>query len=384
MGELAIPWYTPTLKQVRQMNRDNVTAFLSGAMLVPNSVLRVMSDAMAGLARLVLEYIDWLSLQLLPDTAETEWLDRHGQIWLVNSDGTIGRKQATLAEGTVNATGTIGAIIPNATTLTSGVDQVQYEVTAQTFVSDGPTPVPVRALDGGAVSNRSPGDILSFDTLLTDVDGETVVVSVDGGADPETDDQLRARVLLRIQQPPMGGDAKDYVQWTLAVPGVTRAWSYPNEMGIGTVTVRFMMDDLRASAGGFPTADDIAAVTEYLATVRPVAIKDFFVVAPIAYPIDHHISNLQPDTAATHAGAQDRLLVAFLTQAIPGSTWYREWSSTAIASATGITAFDLSLTLPRTSTDMPHVPMPYPGYMPVLGNLFFVDSLVPAPAPAPQ
>jgi uncharacterized phage protein gp47/JayE len=369
------------------MMRDNVTAFLSGAMLVPNSVLRVMSDAMAGLARLVLEYIDWLSLQLLPDTAETEWLDRHGQIWLTNSDGTIGRKQATLAEGTVNTTGTLGAVIPNATTLTSGSEQgqIQYEVTAQTFVSDGPTPVPVRALDGGSVSNRSPGDILTFDAFLSGVDSETVVVSVDGGADPETDDELRARVLLRIQQPPMGGDAKDYIQWTLAVPGVTRAWSYPNEMGIGTVTIRFMMDDLRASSGGFPTANDIAAVKEYLDSVRPVAIKDFFIVAPIAYPIDHHISNLSPDTAATHAGAQDRLIEAFLTQAIPGTTWYREWSSTAIASASGITAFDLSLTLPRDMTDLPHVLMPYPGYMPVLGNIFYPDTIVPPPlAPAPQ
>jgi uncharacterized phage protein gp47/JayE len=236
----------------------------------------------------------------------------------------------------------------------------------------------VRALDGGSVSNREPGDILSFDALLTGVDTETVVVSVDGGADPETDDQLRARVLLRIQQPPMGGDAKDYVQWTLAVPGVTRAWSYPNEMGIGTVTVRFMMDDLRASNGGFPTAVDIEAVKEYIDSVRPVAIKDFFIVSPIAYAIDHTISNLAADTGATHAGAQDRLDAAFLTQAIPGSTWWREWSSNAIASAAGITAFDVSLTLPGTSTDLPHVDMPAPGYMPTLGNIFYVASVVPA------
>ena len=49
------------------------------------------------LCHLTLQYIDWLSLQLLPDTAETEWLDRHGQIWLVNADGTTGRKMASAA-----------------------------------------------------------------------------------------------------------------------------------------------------------------------------------------------------------------------------------------------------------------------------------------------
>jgi uncharacterized phage protein gp47/JayE len=73
------------------------------------------------------------------------------------------------------------------------------------------------------------------------------VVQLTGGTDQETDDELRLRVLTRIRQPPMGGDADDYVAWALAVPGVTRAWCSPLEMGIGTVTVRVMCDDLRAT-----------------------------------------------------------------------------------------------------------------------------------------
>jgi len=39
-----------------------------------------MADANAGLGYLTLLYIDWLAKQLLPDTAETEWLDRRGVI----------------------------------------------------------------------------------------------------------------------------------------------------------------------------------------------------------------------------------------------------------------------------------------------------------------
>ena len=62
---------------------------------------------------LTLQYIDWLALQLLPDTAETEWLDRHGEIWLVNADGTLGRKQATFATGSVTFTGTTGTVDPD-------------------------------------------------------------------------------------------------------------------------------------------------------------------------------------------------------------------------------------------------------------------------------
>src|SRR5215471_19264033 len=107
-----MPWETPTLRQVREMVRDDVTTSLAGAAVIGNTVLRVMADAMAGLARLLLKYLDWLALQLMPDTAEREWLDRHGQIWLVNSDGSLGRKGATLASGTVGFSGTPGVVIP--------------------------------------------------------------------------------------------------------------------------------------------------------------------------------------------------------------------------------------------------------------------------------
>ena len=72
-------------------------------------------------------------------------------------------------------------------------------------------------------------------------------------------------------------------------------------MGMGTVTVRPMFDDLRADIGGFPLPEDIDAVQAYLDSVRPVAVKDFFVVAPIPYPINLQITWLNPDTAAVRA-----------------------------------------------------------------------------------
>ena len=89
------------------------------------------------------------------------------------------------------------------------------------------------------------------------------VIHLTGGTDTETDEQLRARILHRIQNPPMGGAAADYVAWALAVPGVTRAWAAP-EQGVGTITVRFLMDDLRADNDGWPEPDDIQAVADYI------------------------------------------------------------------------------------------------------------------------
>ena len=56
-----MPWSTPTLRKVREMVRDDITASLYGAAFFGNNVLRVMADAMAGLAHHVLRYIDWLA-----------------------------------------------------------------------------------------------------------------------------------------------------------------------------------------------------------------------------------------------------------------------------------------------------------------------------------
>src|SRR5262252_6649043 len=148
-----MPWSTPTLTEVRSLVRDMIHGSLPGSdATIPNSVLRVLSDAQGALCFLTLEYIDWLALQLMPDTAETEWLDRHGNIWLVNSDGTVGRKQAVPAFGTVLATGTNGSIVPMFSQLVySG--PIAYQTTQQITLGPGPTEVPVQALTGGAAGN---------------------------------------------------------------------------------------------------------------------------------------------------------------------------------------------------------------------------------------
>jgi uncharacterized phage protein gp47/JayE len=372
-----MPWQTPALRDVRTLVRDAVNANLPGADAnVPNSVLRVLSDNQGALCHLTLQYVDWLALQLLPDTAETEWLDRHGNIWLVNADGSTGRKLATLATGTASLPPAIiaGTVIPAATVLLSGAalpptvidsqnTQVSFE-TLEDITASAVSPVTanIRALDAGSFGNLPPGTALQVTPTINGISGLATVLELNGGTDDETDDELRARVLRRIRQPPMGGDAADYEAWALAVPGVTRAWCAPMEMGIGTVTIRFMMDDLRADNGGFPLPDDIDAVQAYIDTVRPVTVKDCFVEGPIPYPINVHITYLDLDAASTRAAIEQSLLQEFFVRAIPGLTWYRAWSDEGIMAAAGVNAYDLA------ASDMP---MPAPGYMAILGDLTY-------------
>lgn len=346
-----MPWQTPDLETVRTTNRDYIAGKL-GTALIPNSQVRVLADTNANGAHLNLQYLDWLSLQLLPDTAEEEFLDKWGNIYLVNADGSRGRKQATFAAGTVMLTGLAGTIVPAGSQMTGpSAAAVSYETTAQVLVGNGPTPVAVRALDAGAAGNLDAGAALSLTIGLAGLDATATVVTLTGGAEQENNDELRERVLARIRQPPMGGDADDYANWSLAVAGVTRAWVEGNAMGPGTVSVRIMCDDLRASAGGLPTADDLAAVKAYLQTVRPVSVKELYVLAPIFQPISFTITNLVGDSVGLRAAIakaavrmlRQRAKPAYTLNGIvqPATTIPAAWVSEAIYTATNGAYFDL-------------------------------------------
>jgi len=350
--------------------RDAIAASLPGAdASVPNSVLRVISDAQGGLCHENLQYIDWLALQLLPDTAETEWLDRHGDIWLVNADGTTGRKNATLASGTASFQGILGGtVIPANTALVSGASTpgdansfVSFEtIGAITTSASAPTIGNIRAIDPGTIGNLPDGSTLTL--YVPGVSSVATVVSVTGGTDAETDDQLRSRILHRIQNPAMGGAQADYVTWALACAGVTRAWAAP-EQGVGTITVRFLMDDLRASDDGWPTSGDVQAVADYIDKMRPVTVKDCYVVAPIKQFIDITIANLDPDTAEVQAEVQSAVEAMLFEKAAPGQTIYAAWVSYAIMSASSINSFQLVTTADYV--------MPSLGHMAVLETILY-------------
>src|SRR5882724_836761 len=366
-----MPWTTPTLSQIRILVRDDVVAAFSGSITIGNSVLRVMADAMSGLGHLTLRYIDWLARQFLPDTAEKDWLDRHGDIWLVNSDGSLGRKNATFAAGIITVTGTNGTLIASGTELSSSLG-IGYETTEQITIGVAATSVAVRAVDAGVLGNLEAGETMDFTDVISGVDSSATAISISGGIDEENDLDLRARVLFRIQQPPMGGDASDYIVWATAVAGVTRAWAAPLEMGIGTMTVRFMMDDLRASVNGFPLASDIVDVTTYIDSKRPVAIKDRWILSPIPEPIDFIVTELDSDTVSVRTAIEVAVKKMLREKAAPAhaingvlqpaQTIYNSWVSEAISNVQGVNHFKLT---------MEDHEMPSNGHLGVLGTIVY-------------
>jgi uncharacterized phage protein gp47/JayE len=363
-----MPWQTPTLKDTRKLTRDYVLSQLGAKAMIPNSVLRIMSDAMAGLTHLTLLYLDWLAKQLMPDTAEQEWLDRHGIIWLENADGSKGRKAATYASGGIQFEGLTGTIVPTGTLMTGG-NSVQYQTIEEVELGAGGLAVAQAvALLAGTVGNLPAGTAMNIDPAVIGVSAATLETDMGGGVDTETDDQLRERILQRIQNPPMGGSEQDYVRWALAVPGVTRAWA-ATEMGPGTITVRFLMDDLYPNNHGLPQPEDIATVHAYIDEKRPVTVKDMWVDGPIPFFYTITITDLSLDTASTRARIQTSIEEMEFRRSNPGQTMYRSWVDEAIANAIGEEHHELLF----ETTEMPA-----PGYMPFINTILYIPTDPPA------
>jgi uncharacterized phage protein gp47/JayE len=278
----------------------------------------------------------------------------------------------------INITGTVGIVVPAGSILTASIPNNVtgvFQTTALVTMGTSATPVAFVALTAGQ-TGLVVGSTLSFSVGIAGIDGGALIASIVDGVNAETDDELRARVLQRIREPPMGGDADDYVEWATGFPGVTRAWTAPNEMGVGTVTVRFMMDDLRADPNpllnGFPTPTDVAALQAYLDNLRPVAIKDFFVEAPIPEPINFMLSKMSAYNVATTEAITVSVTEMLEAKASPSfsingvlqsaTTIYASWVSDAVLNTEGVEFFDLIM--------MDH-PMPNNGCLAVMGTITY-------------
>lgn len=303
----------PTIVQLVSRAETEIKAALPGADApLKRTVLGILAKVHADAIHGLYGYLDCLAKQVLPDSAEADHLDRHASIWGIT------RRPATFASGPVMVTGTDGVSVPKGTVL-GRTEKVRYITVAEVTLVGGTATVDVVAGRAGANSSMAEGRTLTLAVPVAGVNGTATVAAggLTGGADEENDAGVRARILERIQDPPHGGKSADYVKWAKAVPVVTRAWVYAQELGIGTVTVRFMMDD--AYDDGIPRAVDVKAVQDHIDLNRPLG-ADVTVVAPVPVPLNLDILGLglAPEAVrnAVTAGIKDLIS----REAEPGST----------------------------------------------------------------
>lgn len=340
-----MPFPRVSLAELRQRIRADITSRFPGAdTTLRHNNLRVTADVIAGASNEDLAYLDWQFRQVFPDTAEGSYLERWAAIWGVS------RKGAVRATGNVTISGVAGAAVPIGARLRRG-DGVEIEISAAGVVGGGGTvTLAASAVVGGDAGETEGGAALIFVTTPAGLADEAVVAAggLAGGADVEADTSLLRRTLLRIQEPPHGGNDADWRQWCLAVPGVTRVWVRPATPMAGSVTIYPMFDDLRAAQNGIPQGVDAVSrpnvavtgsgdqrfVLDALLPLRPVTAS-VFVSAAVPVPIDVTITGLVNDTAAVRAAIATELADMIYRRAAEGAAVSRSWVAEAVSRAAG-------------------------------------------------
>lgn len=271
-------------------------------------------------------YLFFISKQIFSSTAEDEYLDLHGE--QIGLD----RLQATTSAGNVNITGSNGSIVPIGTQLTAGDENI-YTATAQATISGGVAVLPVESVSFGASTNQDVGVQLTFISPPVGINSVATVASggLTGGADTETDENYRKRIRYRRQNPIQCGTSSDYIQWAKEVTQVTRSFVFPNELGAGTVVVRFMTDG--ATVNGIPTPQKVTEVYDYISSKMPVNVI-LSVFAPTAVPTNVSVK-VSPFTQEVQDAVELELKDLFERDAVAGGSILLSRLREAVSNATG-------------------------------------------------
>lgn len=306
--------YTPpTLPELIEQAEGDIEGRLPGASArLRRSNLGVIARIIAACTKGLYGFIAWCFRQLFPDTADADSLMRQATLWLDTP-----YLYATYAVGTVTVAGEAGSIIEAGTVLVRA-DGAQFTVDEGGILADAPLVLTVTAMTAGVAGNTPAATEL---TLVSPIDGVESVMPVGtegltGGTDDETLEHLRQRIIERHRWTAMGGAWYDYRRWALDVPGVTRVWVYPRELGPGTVTVRVMRDN---DADPYPSGAALDAVQTALDYQKNVT-ADVAVCAPIPAPVNYTLA-IDPDTPDVRAAVEAAIKDFHAREATPGGQY---------------------------------------------------------------
>lgn len=260
-----------------------------------NNVVTVINRICAALSAGEHMHLDWLARQIIPTTAEEDYL-----IEYCLYKGIV-RKQASTATGVVTVTAANDTTIPEGTVLEDSNTGLTFITTQENVVKAGTADIAVKCETTGVDGNLKAGTNLSLTSAILGLLPTATVKAMSGGADIESLSRLLARLIYRVQNPPANGAPHDYVRWATEVSGVTRAWCFERYLGGGSVGVAFACDDREDI---LPTVEDIARVRAYITGHKNEATGQFegmpanvelYVFAPQFQAVNFKI-RLAPDT----------------------------------------------------------------------------------------
>lgn len=222
--------------------------------------------------------------QAFPATAAGEALERHAAL-----RGLV-RKEGARAVGVVAFRRSTPAgypiLIPAGTVVQSGGPEAMLFTTVQDVTmgaSFTSVIVQVQAAEPGSQYNLKNGSITVMVTPPPGITQLAQITACQGGTDPETDEELRARLLAACRNPAVGGSPGFYQSLALAQPEVGKARVLPVKRGGGTLDVV-----VYGSAGGLG-ANRVAALQELFAGQRELGI-DVLVREAETIPVELEVS----------------------------------------------------------------------------------------------
>lgn len=340
-----MPFERPTLTQLVTRAKSDVATRLPGADAnLKGSPEEVTAIATAGMTHGVHGHLKWLSKQLLTDLSDDEFLVREAAIY------GLSKNPAEFASGPIIWPGTNGTVIPgDGSIIFTRNDGTQFAVTTGGTVSGGSVSLTVTAAIAALAADTGSGTVLTVSSPVTNMTATATVTGggITDGADLESVDSLRARLLLRKKTPPKGGAAGDYEQWALAVSGTTRAWEFPLLNGPGTVGVFFVRD---GDPDIFPDMGAVATMQAALNAAAPVT-ADVTAYSPTPQ-IQNFTIHIVPNNSDTESSVEAELAALFLDAARPGDgtgdgTILLSQINDAVGIASGVT--DYLVTVPNAN-----------------------------------
>lgn len=332
-----MPFSVLDMPAIRDAILRDIANQVPGAAVGVDSDHGVRAAGMAAAIEGLYQYQAWIARQILPDTADPDWLERHASLHGIT------RLAATRATGTITFTGAVGS------TIAVGVEAkalggVAYVTTASGVIpAGGSLALLAQASAAGVAGNAAAGAALTLTSAPAGVQSSAVLGSaMTGGTDVETDAALLERLLFRLRNPPQGGAAHDYVAWAESIDGVSSAYVYPMRRGEGTVDIAIM------TAGGVPSPALTAQVQAYIDTVRPVTAQ-CLVLAPTPVPVAV-AATLVLAPGYTFADVSARLtqaMEAYFAQLNPGDAAVKTRIESLISITAGVV--DFTLTSPSTN-----------------------------------
>lgn len=334
-----MPLNRPSLGQLINTAEADINALLPGAdARLRFSMLNVFARVWAALVDGLYSALVFLSRQLFATTASREFLTK-----IAESYG-IYRLPAQAAQGCILLSGTAGAAVPVGT-LFQRADGVQYQLSVGVVLPvTGFAEVPCIALVLGQTGNASASVQLQATSPVAGLaSAEVCPAAIGGGADDETDDGLRARLLRRLRNPPGAGTVHDWEGWAFGLSAaVTRVWVVPAVYGFGTVGIVFAQD----ASSVVPPPSVVAQMQAWLAQYTPMG-STVYVFAPTLVPINFSIHELPNGDPAIRQAIALELTDLLYREAGPGTTLPLTRIHEAISAAQG--EYDHTLAVPAAA-----------------------------------